>query len=112
MAEANGDYESAGMNFQRVVENSPDYFFSSRLVDIHLKMNEPDKAMALIEKMSIEEPNYPKTHLQKARIYAHKKDKKNALIYINKALEIWKDADECFLPAKEAKALKAELEGW
>ena len=74
-------------------------------------MNEPDKAMTLIEKMYIEEPNYPKTHLQKARIYVQKKDKKNALIYVNKALDIWKDADECFIPAKEAKALKAESEG-
>jgi tetratricopeptide (TPR) repeat protein len=111
MAEANGDYESASMIFKRIVENSPDYFFSSRLVDIYLKMNEPDKAMTLIEKMYVEEPNYPKTHLQKARIYVQKKDKKNALIYVNKALEIWKDADECFLPVKEAKALKAELEG-
>ena len=29
---------------------------------------------------------------------------------VDKALEIWKNADECFIPAKDARALKAELE--
>jgi len=55
------------------------------------------------------DPSEPVLWVEKARLQQARNMSQMALASVNYALAIWKDADEAYIPAQEARALAAEL---
>ncbi|MCI5083133.1 MAG: tetratricopeptide repeat protein [Saprospiraceae bacterium] len=106
---AKKEYKEAAKLFEIITQDSPDFYFKTRLAEIYIKLEEFEKAKAFMEKLYVDEPNFPRLHLLNAQLLAAFNQKEEALKFLDKALTIWKDADDCFVPAQEAKALKTRL---
>lgn len=69
-----------------------------------------DEAFDNIEESMTRSPNDPKTLYEAARIHQQDGNTQQAMDYIRKANEIWKDADASYEPARKAREFSTSLE--
>lgn len=108
--EIQNDYENALAQYQEQQKAAPSNFnVFHKIGRCYRELGQLDKAEKAINKCLNVLPFSPKAHYEMA-LLQHKKGKGNlAKTHLDKALEIWKDADPEFEPAAKAKAKK---ESW
>ena len=109
IAEIRGDYRRAIDRFERGAEISPTFVTVNRYIGrCQRKLGEYDKARASFEKTLKILPNDPKTFYELALLYADKEQMTDAMAAVEKALNVWKNADPGYEPAEEAREKLAE----
>jgi len=76
---------------------------------IYLLNNQPEKAKALALEQLTTSPFAAEVYYELACADQALGNTTEAIKSLNKVLEIWKDADDNFIPAQKAKAKLAEL---
>jgi FimV-like protein len=103
LAKNRGDYDAAIEIFGAIVAEAPSYYFQRMLGQSYTEAKQYDKAVETYNNILVGEPNQPEVFLDLAETYLEKGDNDQAREYLEKALEVWKDADEEFIPAKNAR---------
>ena len=98
-------YDQAIPMFEGIIEQLPDKFFIISLSEIYLEAGLYEKGVKLLEKRLIPYPNDGETLLNLGMLLNAQGKKEEAGNYLEKALEIWKEADPEFIPAQKARAL-------
>ena len=75
------------------------------------KMGRLDEAEAEVREALRLVPSDPHSHLEMARVLEDRGDTAGAATHVRSALAAWEPADAAFQPARQARAMLAELEG-
>lgn len=107
VAGMNKDYKLAANTIQEYLDEVKIKTTGLELfqVEMYLKDKQYEKAKTKIENQLVSYPMDPKILVEKAKVEKELGNTTEAKEWLNKALEIWKDADETYVPAKEARAL-------
>jgi len=112
IAEYKGNYQLALENYQSYQSFAPNSPFSPQRISACLRelgnFKEAEQALAPAIKQN---PFNPKTNYEAAMLYLKTGDRTRAKEYLDKALEIWKDADPIYEPAQKARDMKKEIAG-
>ena len=109
MAKARGDIDISIELFEEIVKELPDFFFQKSLAEAYMEKGVFDKAQSLLENTLRGDPQFPDMWIILAEVHEKKGETEKAREYLEKALGLWKDADENFIPAKVAKDKLAAL---
>jgi tetratricopeptide (TPR) repeat protein len=105
-----GNYDEALKQIQTALEKSkinPNNFMI--IGEIYAAQKDYKNAITHFESMLIVDPTSPKVLLELAKIYQETGESGKAKAAINKALEIWKDADENYIPAIQAREVLSSI---
>ena len=107
-----GDYAKAVETFEKFKSaiNVNELFLENIMVRYYRLNNQLDKAKTLAIEQIKNNPVAPEMHYELALVYQQEGNTTEAITNIKKTLEVWKEADDNFIPAQEAKAKLAELE--
>ncbi len=109
--ELKNEYEKALESYMKYQQNRPLEISTYRLIaKCHRKLGNLDKAEENILTALKHKPSYPKNNYEAALLYLEKGDSEKAKEHLQQALEVWKDADEGYEPAKLAREKLNELE--
>jgi tetratricopeptide (TPR) repeat protein len=81
----------------------------AQMARAQIRYGDPDAAEKSIEAGFVLDPSEPLLWVEKARLQQARNMPQMALASINYALAIWKDADEEYIEARDARALAAQL---
>lgn len=106
-----GEYESAIESFRKGLELQPlDDKFKLRIGSCYRKLKQYGEAEEILLTSLKREPFSPKLNVELALLYQDMNEKENALKHIKIAIDIWKDADQNYKQAIEAKKLLEQLQ--
>jgi class 3 adenylate cyclase/tetratricopeptide (TPR) repeat protein len=109
--EIKGEYKKAIENYEKYFEIQPTSYSKYRFVSrAYRKLNQYKTAEEYILKVLKYYPYSPNANYEAALLYFDMDDTKKAIEHLKKANEIWKDADENYEPAINAKTKLLELE--
>lgn len=109
--EIKGEYEKAIENYEKYFEIQPTSYSMYRFVcRAYRKLNQYKTSEKYILKVLKYYPYSPNSNYEAALLYFDMDDTTKALEHLRKANEIWKDADENYEPAINAKTKLLELE--
>jgi len=113
IASANGDYAKAIQNFESYFEKQGVSMeaYEKEMLELYRKNKDFDKANALLEKTFITDPNAPAILFIDAKLKFDQGDKEGASERLNKALNIWSEADDTYQNYLEAKTFGKEQLG-
>jgi len=110
MLEMRGDCAEAIVSYRRTLELWPSGLEPH--VDIgrcHRKLQQFAEAEAELTRYLEVRPYDPLAHYEIALVYADQGDREQALAHLGLALDVWRDADPGYTPAREAREKLAEL---
>lgn len=121
IAEAEGDFAAVEQHYLAALENMEHSVFAADLsiavpqtyaeiAMAQIRTGQPDAARQSIEAGSRVDPSEPWLWVAKARLQQAQDMPQLALASLGFALAIWKDADESYVYANEARALAKELQ--
>ena len=87
----------------------PKIFFNPFFADTYNELEEQEKAVELMEEFLKTDNSSAESFIILAKAYKGNEDNAKAKEALQKALDIWKDADERFVPFQEAQELMASL---
>jgi tetratricopeptide (TPR) repeat protein len=103
-------YDEALDSYRRSLELAPaNTYTKRRIARCYRELGRLDEAEAYLKEHLVTTPNNPHAHHELALVYADKGDTVRALQHLRIALEVWRDADQTFRPAQEARAELADL---
>jgi tetratricopeptide (TPR) repeat protein len=103
--EIKGEFEQAISLYQKELELEPtDIEINKNIGCCYRKMKEFKKAEEYLQKTLKILPFDPKTYYELALLYNDMGKKEKALEHLNITLDIWKDADQEYIPAQKARA--------
>jgi class 3 adenylate cyclase/tetratricopeptide (TPR) repeat protein len=106
------EYDSALVNFEKFIERSPTNTEMYRYIsECYRGLNDLKKAEKAIQTSLKYRPVHPQVNYEAALVYLAKKEPAKASEYLQKTLEVWKNADLNYKPAQKARQLAAELSG-
>jgi tetratricopeptide (TPR) repeat protein/predicted Ser/Thr protein kinase len=109
--ELRGNYDEAIARYQRRIELSPTEFDSYRKIGrCYRKLEQYDRAEENLLKMLEIFPYDPKANYELALVYHAAGDGTKALEHLTRTLRIWENADESYVPAREARKTAASWE--
>ncbi len=109
--ELRGEYNKAIENYEKYFEIQPTSYSKYRFVSrAYRKLNQYKTAEEYIQKVLKYYPYSPNSNYEAALLYLDMDNTTKALEHLRKANEIWKDADENYEPAINAKTKLLELE--
>jgi tetratricopeptide (TPR) repeat protein len=113
IAEIRGQYDDAVENFNICLESSTANFEEeyTYLGRIYRKMDNFDEAGEAFNEALKMNPYYAPALYEKAILHWEQGDKEEAIVVLNKALDVWKDADPEYIRAQKARILMEEWEG-
>lgn len=113
MASLNEDYAGAAAAYETYIDStgSGAKLFSSELSEVYRKGGQLDKAKDLMNRLLLEDPSNPTLLVEKARVLHASGIKTDAKELYDRAMDIWKDADENYKNYTEAITFGKELEG-
>jgi len=82
----------------------------SKIADCYVKLDQPDKAMEILEERLHLNPYQASAHLSIAKIFLEEGNKTKAKEHLLIANQVWENADESYGLAREAENLLADLE--
>lgn len=107
--EVKGEYAEAVSAVEEVLKKQP----SSRTALLQIarcrrQLKQYKEAEEYLGRILETEPYHPNANYELAMVYLEKGDKENGLIHLKRAVEVWKDADLGYKPARLAKEKLAE----
>lgn len=112
IAEIEGDCGGAIASYEEALGIAPNLNRARLgLARCRLKEGDPEAAQAEIERVLRAVPAHPAALNQLALVHEQTGRVDDAVATLRKLLEIWKDADPGYIPARDARARLAELEG-
>ncbi|MBI4409426.1 MAG: tetratricopeptide repeat protein [Gemmatimonadetes bacterium] len=109
--ELRGEYAEAIRHYEQELKLNPtDATIHAQLARCYRELGQVKKAEELFAKTLKVLPAHPRTHYELALLYAKTGDRARALQHLNRALEVWKDADPSFKWAQEARKKLVELQ--
>ncbi len=110
MAELRNNYTSALEYYTKYQEMNPSDWDAQRWISTcQRELGDLKKAKKSIEAAQKHNPWDPKSNFEAALLYMELNDKQKAREYLDKALEVWKNADTIYEPYREALALRAKI---
>ncbi len=111
--ELKGEYVDAARGYETYLDSTGlnDKRFSTALSKVYRLSNQLDKAQTLMDRLLKNDPSQPVFLLESARIALAKGQQEKAKEFLNKTLEIWKDADPEFRFYQDALELEEEMQG-
>ncbi|PCH69108.1 MAG: hypothetical protein COC01_02130 [Bacteroidetes bacterium] len=107
-----GNYEEAILNYKDALKNDPtDVSINIDIGKCYRKLNQLKKAKEYLENCLKILPFEPEAHYEIALVYSDLGNKQKALEHLKTALDIWKDADQIYKPAQQARTKLEEWEG-
>ena len=108
--EINGDYEKAINSFTQAIEMQPTALHYNRFIGrCYRKLNKFKKAEEYLLIALKDSPFNPSNNYEIALLYHDLGITEKTIEYLEKANEIWKDADSNYKPAQKAKAKLEEV---
>jgi tetratricopeptide (TPR) repeat protein len=111
IAEIWKDYKTALENYTKVNQRMPGeyepYVWISRC---QRELGNNKEAKKSIDQALKMHPYDPKNNYEAAMVYLSLNDKQKAREYLDRAMEVWKDADANYLPYQQALSAKKQLE--
>jgi len=106
-----GEYEGSITLMNEFIEetNSPRSSFSPFFADVKTKLGAFNESIELMTNYLKTDNSSADSYVLLAKAYKGNGDAAQAKEALEKALEIWKNADDSFIPAQEAKVLMMEL---
>ena len=112
ISELTGKYADAIAYYRKYLENNADdYSIHTNIARCYRKLKDYNKAEEEILINLKHRPFSPKANYEAALFYLEQDENNKALQYLERAVDIWKDADNEYVIAGEAKAKLAELKG-
>ncbi|MEN0005467.1 MAG: tetratricopeptide repeat protein [Bacteroidota bacterium] len=108
-AKASGKYEESIAYFERICKEVPGSFFKLELSELYLITKQPAKVKELLEPVAKINPFEGKLAIELAKAEEALGDKEKAQEWVDQALMVWSNADECFRPKQEAIALQQKI---
>ena len=110
ISELREQYEDAIASYQEQLERDPsDISTHTQIGRCYRKLGELDAAEEhLLQSLKVA-PFSPTIHYQLALVFADRGERDQAVRHLETALEVWKDADPVFKPAREAREKLDEL---
>ncbi len=110
LADIKNEHDKAANAMEQFIEATKinDPYINTYLIRFYRKSNQLNKGKTLIKEILEKTPIVPEAIIELALINQQEGNKTEAVKNLNKALDIWKDADDTFIPAQEARVL---LEG-
>lgn len=102
--ELEGDCDQAIIGYRRVIELSPTSV--EKNIDIghcQRRLGKLDQALESVDRLLAISPYDADAHYEKALIYMDRGDRDRAREHLQIALDVWRDADPGFKPAREAR---------
>ncbi len=109
--EEDGEYELAVGHYRDAMSREPTLGLHLETGRVLRKMGRLDEAEAELREALRRVPSDPHAHLEMARVMEARGDTAGASAHLRSALAAWEPADASFEPAREARAMLAELEG-
>jgi class 3 adenylate cyclase/tetratricopeptide (TPR) repeat protein len=111
IAEIRNDYKSALMSYQEYLKSKPNEYETYQWISrCYRELGEFKDAEKNIEFALKQHPFNPENNYEAAMLYMKRNDKQKAKEYLDRALEVWKDADATYEPYQKALELKKQLE--
>ena len=108
--EIRNDHEKAIEMYLEFLDKQPTSYSMNRFIArCYRKLNNLKKAEEHILLALRYYPSWPKVNYEAALIYIDKGEQEKAIEHLQKAVEVWKDADEDYEPAIEARQALAEF---
>ncbi|WP_420635999.1 tetratricopeptide repeat protein [Candidatus Palauibacter sp.] len=108
--ELDGNYDAAVANYRDAMAQDPGRNLHRRTGRALRKAGRPDEAEEELREALRLRPADPRAHLEMALVLEARGDAAGAVEHLRSALAAWESADESFEPAREARALLAELD--
>ena len=108
--ELDGNYDAAVANYRDAMAQDPGRNLHRRTGRALRKAGRPDEAEEELREALRLRPADPRAHLEMALVLEARGDASGAVEHLRSALAAWESADEAFEPAREARALLAELD--
>ena len=106
-----GDYDQAITSFQKELDLEPtDPMPNMYIGRCYRKLNKFQAAIDSIQKTLKVYPFNPSAHYEIALCYLDAGDRESAMQHLRTALDVWKDADPEYKPAKKAREKLAEMQ--
>ena len=110
ISELREQYEDAIASYQEQLERDPsDISTHTEIGRCYRELGELDAAEEHLLRSLMVSPFSPTIHYQLALVFADRGERDQALQHLETALEVWKDADPAFKPAREAREKLDEL---
>ncbi len=109
--EEDGEYTLAIRHYRDAMSREPTLDLHRHMGRVLRKMGRLDEAEAELREALGRVPSDPHAHLELVRVLEERGDTAGAFAHLRSALAAWEEADESFEPAREARAMLAELEG-
>ena len=112
-AEMNKDYATAIENYRAYIDSTGQggIRMAAVLASVHRKNGDFEKALEQIDETLKLDPHQPATLIEKSKILDGLGKRDEALQVYEKAMDIWKDADDFFKLYKDALEFGQELNG-
>lgn len=104
-----GELDKAAKVFESLDKDASDNFFKFTLGEIYIEMGNYEQATKIFSEILTSEPQYGQALYQLAIVYEKSGAIEKAKTTLDRALKIWENADENFLPAQQAKEKMLEL---
>jgi tetratricopeptide (TPR) repeat protein len=106
-----GEYTKAIESFQKALEIKPlDEDFLRQIGQCFRELKQFEKAEKILQTALKREPYHPELNFELALLYLDMKNKEKALNHIKVAVEVWKDADAGYKPARLARKTLEQLQ--
>ena len=109
--EEDGEYALALRHYRDAMSREPTLDLHRQTGRVLRKMGRLDEAEAELREALRRVPSDPYAHLEMARVLESLGDTAGAAAHLRSALAAWQPADPSFEPAREARAMLADLEG-
>ena len=109
--EEDGEYALALRHYRDAMSREPTLDLHRQTGRVLRKMGRLDEAEAELREVLRRVPSDPYAHLEMARVLESLGDTAGVAAHLRSALAAWEPADASFEPAREARAMLAELEG-
>ena len=109
--EEDGEYALALRHYRDAMSREPTLDLHRQTGRVLRKMGRLDEAEAELREVLRRVPSDPYAHLEMARVLESLGDTAGAAAHLRSALAAWQPADASFEPAREARAMLADLEG-
>ncbi|MCH7755323.1 tetratricopeptide repeat protein [candidate division KSB1 bacterium] len=109
--EFRGEYKEAISDFQKQLELSPTNVSAYRFIGrCYRKLKDYDEAAEYLQRSLKIHPFGPSTNYELALLYSDMGETEKALEHLQATLDVWKNADPEYKPAKLAREKLAELQ--
>ena len=104
------DYHSAIGHYQKYIKSEPTDYEPYRLISIcYRELGNYKEAQKSIDQALKQHPFDPENNYEAAMLYMKKDDRQKAKEHLDRALEVWKDADASYELYQKALELKKQL---